>query len=348
MRHPTPGTAVLHPPGEGSTPAGELRRDGAAFVPPSGRHRRTDEILRRDGKSLRRAFTLAELLVVIALIVLLLALAVPALNLISGNRSVEGAINSASAMLTRARAEAIGLQRVRGVYAAPDPVTGRVKMALVQAVEFGTFVSGTTYSKGDHVKAGARYYCATATTSNPPPSSGWVEINADAIDMIPDTDVYELPANVGMQMFIDSKWLPGGGHTTDRYLHYGAVLFDGKGMLAARDYCVAYPSRLGQAFGYDKVTGPTNLPSTAAPPGNDTLQSSVGFVLFDLVPFEGRGSTRADSRGDAALNTLDIYVRPGLSSPAYNPDELNEEAWLDQNGTPVLVNRYNGTLIRGE
>jgi hypothetical protein len=32
-----------------------------------------------------------------------------------------------------------------------------------------------------------------------------------------------------------------------------------------------------------------------------------------------------------------------------NPDhEGQEELWLDDNAVPVLVNRYNGTLLRGE
>jgi hypothetical protein len=26
----------------------------------------------------------------------------------------------------------------------------------------------------------------------------------------------------------------------------------------------------------------------------------------------------------------------------------HEEAWLDNNSTPLMINRYNGTLVRGE
>src|SRR5438876_5562006 len=63
----------------------------------------------------RAAFTLSEIMVVIVIIVLLLALAVPAFNLIRGSRSVEGTENQIAALLGRARADAIGLQKPFGI-----------------------------------------------------------------------------------------------------------------------------------------------------------------------------------------------------------------------------------------
>jgi prepilin-type N-terminal cleavage/methylation domain-containing protein len=81
-----------------------------------------------------RGFTLAELLIVIALIVLLVAMAVPAFNFITGSRSVDGAQNQIAAFLGRARSEAIGLQEVRGVFFFLDTRTDRVNMTLVRSV----------------------------------------------------------------------------------------------------------------------------------------------------------------------------------------------------------------------
>src|SRR5262245_47771689 len=63
----------------------------------------------------RSAFSLTEILIVIALIVLLLALALPAFNFITGGRSIDGAMNGMSAFLARARTEAVGVQEMRGV-----------------------------------------------------------------------------------------------------------------------------------------------------------------------------------------------------------------------------------------
>src|SRR5436190_15437159 len=82
----------------------------------------------------RRGFSLTEILIVIAIIVLLLALALPAFNFISGGRSVDGAMNGISAFLARARTEAVGLQEMRGVMFYIDPKSESEMMVLVKEV----------------------------------------------------------------------------------------------------------------------------------------------------------------------------------------------------------------------
>ena len=61
------------------------------------------------------------------------------------------------------------------------------------------------------------------------------------------------------------------------------------------------------------------LPGMAAGDWNATVQSQFGLVLYDTEALANQGVT-----GTA------------------------EETWLDTNATPVLVNRYNGTLLRAE
>src|SRR4051794_30107299 len=78
--------------------------------------------------SRRRGFSLTEILIVVALIVLLMALALPAFNFITGSRSTDAAYNTISAMLSRARTEAVGLQEIRGVMFYVDPATDRQMM----------------------------------------------------------------------------------------------------------------------------------------------------------------------------------------------------------------------------
>lgn len=78
----------------------------------------------------RRAFSLAELLIVIGIILLVMILAVPAFNFITGARSIEAADNTISAALARARLIAIRDQAPRGLVFYRDVDTDRVAVAV--------------------------------------------------------------------------------------------------------------------------------------------------------------------------------------------------------------------------
>ena len=180
-----------------------------------------------------RAFTLIEILIVIGIIVLLIALAVPALALISGSNSINGAENNLSALLGRARADAIALQKHTGVLFFIDPATQQAMMAEVQE-----------------------------SSRNGIPSE-YV-----ALDLVPDRDFVALPKGVYAQV-IDNAVLSGGSGGTrmdDAYIGFntlpdptplgtptpptgsatttrfgGIVLFDAFGKLVSRN--CAFPSR---------------------------------------------------------------------------------------------------------
>ena len=78
----------------------------------------------------------------------------------------------------------------------------------------------------------------------------------------------------------------------------------------------------------------------AGPLSRDALRSNFGFVLYDQEPFRNQFGTATDPYGDE-----DSQMKGG---GAISSAESKEESWLDANGVPVLINRYNGTLIRGE
>lgn len=303
---------------------------------------------------IRPAFTVTELLIVIGIIVVMIALAVPAFNLISGNKSVDAANNQISALLGRARNEAIGLQEVRGVFFYPDPATNRYVAALVRTPQFNSWSGGTgsSYLKGDYVinTAGTAYYVciednspAIAVTN----SSYWRQCDQYAIDLIPDSDSITLPQGVGLQMICDSKILPPAARASDGYLRCGAVLFDAAGRLSNRRISVAYAGLLGQKMGLFPTSGtPENYPAlTWAGP---FLEAQFGFVLFDREQFRAQSSF---SENDRVIPFPNPTNSPEMQRPANyttgSPEYL-EEQWLDGNSTAILINRYNGSLVKGE
>jgi hypothetical protein len=65
------------------------------------------------------------------------------------------------------------------------------------------------------------------------------------------------------------------------------------------------------------------------------LYSQMGVVLYDEQQFRTAGGSQDDPTNDN-------------QNVAANGPEWNEELWLDANSLSLMVNRYNGTLVRGE
>ncbi len=91
-----------------------------------------------------------------------------------------------------------------------------------------------------------------------------------------------------------------------------------------------------------------NLGSAAFIPGASNkilpvapLLSQVGLVLFDRDRFQSAGFTDSDS-------CITFGGTPYNSPNANGFSEADEENWIDQNSTALLISRYNGTLIRSE
>lgn len=233
----------------------------------------------------KRGFTLVELLVVIGIIVLMVATAVPILGVLKGNRSVEGAQNTVGAILGIARAEAMELQRVRGVMFVQDG-SGRDSAVLVEA-------SGTSEDP---------LY----------------------LDLVPDRDPAYLPLGITTYAITDENGVPYSGFAkldSNGTIPVGPVLlFDRMGQLVRLSYGLrtGYSgggwSEMGMLlYGSDGSGSP---PKDIAP--SATTYSHFGLVLFDREMHENR------------------------------PSSKTSDVWINENAIPLLVNRYNGTLIRGE
>jgi len=310
--------------------------------------------------SSQRAFTLVEILIVIGIIVLMVGLAIPAFNAISGSRSVDSAANTISAFVGRARLEAIGLQETRGIFFFTDPVSRDTKVALVRSA--GTIPVTLT------------------------------ENNVLLLDLTEGKDLLTLPSGVGVQFVDDCSFNTStGARNDDGFLGFnqnyfvrgsvgatvipagsvppaiqygGVILFDAQGRQVVQSYAfktrsvdgtgVFQPTLMGRRFftvdnteieeknaRTQIIAVPDIVPwQTQGATGSLTppraVRSQVGFVLFDKSTFEARGYKVTDPQ----LNSI-----PYQSDP---DDETAEERWLDENATVYLINRYNGTLVKGE
>lgn len=255
-----------------------------------------------------RAFSLTELLVVIAIMVLVLAAAVPAFRFMTGSRSVDAAQNNLSAILGRARATALALQKQVGVFFYLD--SGRVVAALVQEADY--------------------------------PATGTADVY---LDLIADQDVQPLPPGVGVQVVDDCFVNNLNVRQDDGYIGYnilngtaipfgGVILFDGKGRLEFKTYGFLLKSNLtatamGQLL-YQQSMPPLDYITPPLIP--NPTRSQIGLVVFEKDAFTNNGGTDGD---------------PQIEGGAY-ATEKPEEDWIDANALPLIVNRYNGTLIRGE
>ncbi len=162
-------------------------------------------------------FTLVEMLTVLAIIVLVLASAVPVFNSLTGNHSLAAAQNQIASLLQTARQDAIYNRQTMGIFFYIDPATDAVAMAEVQLDQQQG--GGTTYSPSEI------YVSPTNTQSTAPPQG---QVNAIEManywdpsltapgqvgtgEFVYYRDVVTLPANVGIALYNNSVPYPANG-----------------------------------------------------------------------------------------------------------------------------------------
>jgi prepilin-type N-terminal cleavage/methylation domain-containing protein len=288
----------------------------------------------------RAAFTLIELMTVITIIVLVLAAAVPTINLLEGNRSVANGYNRVAAALGHARQIALYYRAPAGVVFYQDPVTGRQAIAYV------------TQEK------------------NIPRDAGFVPKADDReMDIIPGEEILLLPYGVAVQILNCQN----GQSTIDAYLRIGIVLFDENGQLTSTPYWIRDFGYLGVILGGPSNTTPNPLISNAnliqwqtspayggltpGPPNN--LYSHLALCIYDESAYlsQVNPATGGEKFSDADNNCTQTYSLYFAQKPVgtYAVSEKNllsdkqaEQQWLSQNGQIYAIKPNDGSLLKNQ
>ncbi len=269
-------------------------------------------------------------------------------------------LNIIAAMLNRARTDAVGIQKPYGVAFIYNPNTQQSSMAEVQLASCPAWVSGQSISSRGYCcitnSSGQTFYYINAggqTTLGVPPNpttegdqSPLQAVYGPPVDIVPDTDLVPLPAGVGVQTVCNcTPNASGNGRLTDGYLNFGVILFDGKGRLANATYGVSRSSNLCAKSGLGSDY-PKNVPGIGIYNGYTTTSynfgvgSQFGLVVYQRDAFLNQNFPIADP----AYN----YANNAQQGQYQGSTQQQEENWLDQNATPLLIDRYTGTLIRAE
>jgi len=256
----------------------------------------------------KQGFTLIELLVVIGIIVILMLVAIPALNAIFANASLTMAENQLRAAIAQARSLAIRDRRMVGlVFFEPDP--GLDQTAFKDRATQGdrTAYQFIVY---DHAAAGIDYFAAQIAIEDADPNNS----NA-AIKIIYRAPEY-LPRGLRVGTLDDAANKPLRTEFSSADTKARAILFDSSGQLVLRNRMAMIPTMGGRTE--------WNLNATTANPSDGV--SSPGFVIYDT---------------NKLRNSVDITNLPVDTTklpPVYE--------WIFQNSNIYVINAYTGGIVR--
>ena len=131
-------------------------------------------------------------------------------------------------------------------------------------------------------------------------------------------------------------------------------MFDRRGRFASVPWSIARDTVLGRSIhlrpaSQGGATAGLDLPQggTATNP-IPRLVSQFGVVLYDRQTFLAQGATSTEGDFIFPRTYFDTTVYPANRFPTSIGNETTEETWLDHNSLPLLINRYDGSIIKGE
>jgi prepilin-type N-terminal cleavage/methylation domain-containing protein len=224
----------------------------------------------------RTGFSLVELLIVMGIIVLLIAMAIPSVRVLTGTRSMSVAQNQLAAVITRAREDAIALQDIRGVLFYIDPTTGRVGAVIVQQavmtdttnIIFNTVLLDTLPGN-DSLLFPPAVGLQTIINGMDPTPTGYLAMmsnptttNATHVWHVNAANRAQMSATQQDDRYLGFSPVPGGNYhqSVVPFLVGGCILFDGSGRLIVRPYAFqmstfnssgVVPSNLCKLMGFD-------------------------------------------------------------------------------------------------
>jgi hypothetical protein len=299
-----------------------------------------------------------EMMTVIGIIVIAMAVAVPVVSSLEGNRSLAAGYNKVSAALAHAREIALYYRTPAGVVFFQDPFNGKQDAGYVMP----QYLMSQFYST----------YVQTLAAEFPGKEAPGVNTDPHFIDLIPGEEIMTFPQGVGVEVLNPNAPVDGAIQTTgqvqqaasattigyvDSFMRVGVVMFDATGQLASTTtYWIApatpssttiaepYPaSILGQTLELQgtqpgssaKTTGifygsPAKSPYSLAATNNmlPSLYCASALCIYDETAFLGQISSQGSGGSGGAFNDGDnntfLY---GDNPPAEGQSLLASSNW---------------------
>ena len=309
-------------------------------------------------------FTLVEMVIVLAIVLMLVTLVLPAASTMWRQRRVADAQNLMSGLLMTARAQALqsdfgesglffyvddkGTQRVAAInqdaqrVSITDPATGRRRFPYIDPqlreawASVFSVVPGKTYALPSPMRAVPRYVV------DDPASAAFASMpNAAALTFSPEelanNDVYRTPTPTADQ--------------AQRHRNFFTLIYDSNGRLQVRR----------DVYVRDIDSDPTENPGgdvtgLRVPPPTDTTGVANGFVLTSNAPAEldptGNDITVVSLIIDDTQTAINFPSVDGVM--IYDDSEFaaaggpeDKRNFVTGSGQPFYIQRVTGTVVRG-